>query len=195
MIRHIPAVSQQRLPVWATDSEGDGSVRFDSVLIMFVRAWGWFGLCPGILWEGVGKTAAERQILVVWWGSICIFFPPDNAKLMLSAARTKWGRKITSKCQTVHFAGCLALTEGFLICLKLAFDLNWGWRKKMRPICSFFHTHNKMSCLSALHYFLWWKGRPLIWLPTLQYQVFVLVQRQRGSCCLCLGVNYSLPVL
>lgn len=43
------AVSQRRRAACATDSEGDGGVRFDSVLIMFVRARGWIGLCPGIL--------------------------------------------------------------------------------------------------------------------------------------------------
>lgn len=32
------------------------------------------------------------------------FFPPDNAELILSETRTEGGRKITSKCQTVHFA-------------------------------------------------------------------------------------------
>lgn len=46
MISHIQAVSQQ-LPVRASDSMGDGNVRLDSVLIMFVSVRGWNALGGG----------------------------------------------------------------------------------------------------------------------------------------------------
>lgn len=69
MIRHIQAVSQQRLPVRATDSIGDGSVRLDSVLIMFVSVRGWIVLCFGSLYKGFSKTVLdverEQQIIFV----------------------------------------------------------------------------------------------------------------------------------
>ncbi len=51
MIRHIQAVSQQQLPVRATDSMEDGNVRLDSVLIMFVSVRGWIVLGWGELVE------------------------------------------------------------------------------------------------------------------------------------------------
>lgn len=52
MIRHIQAVSQQRLPVRATDSMGDGNVKLDSVLIMFVSVKEWTLLGWGSLYKG-----------------------------------------------------------------------------------------------------------------------------------------------
>lgn len=57
--------------------------------------------------------ATEANTSCMMWLYMHFFLPPDSGKLMLSATRTEGGRKITSKCQTVHFAGCLALTEGF----------------------------------------------------------------------------------
>lgn len=70
MIRHIQAVSQQRLPVRAADSMGDGNVRLDSVLIMLVSVRGWIVLCFGSLCKGFFEDAvgcgAANNICVMW---------------------------------------------------------------------------------------------------------------------------------
>lgn len=73
MIRHIQAVSQQRLPVRATDSTGDGNVRLDSVLIMFLNVQGWIVLSWGACIKRMLDGEREQQRLFLQCGFQGIF--------------------------------------------------------------------------------------------------------------------------
>lgn len=151
---------------------GDGNVRFDSVLIMFVSVRGWIVLCWGSLYKGfedcVGcRMRAANTICVMW-----VYMPflwRCQVNFICNNDRGRENHFQMSNCVFCLMPGIdrMVLISCTGICLKVAFDLNFNLQTEAGEKDPFilFQQHNKMSCLSATIYHHWW-GTALVGLLT-----------------------------
>lgn len=138
----------------------------------------------------------ERQILFMWCGSYTQFFRRCQVHFICNNGGGRENHFQMSNCAFCSMPGIgrTVLISRTGICLKVAFDLNFNLQTEAGEKDPFilFQQRSKTSCSRATVYHHWWGGA-VVWLLTWWFQAFVLVKRQRGNCCFCLGVNHCFP--